>query len=55
MDLFGSEFSEEEFTEMHGDVNGEEESDEDEDMFDSGEDYFDESEFNGSYGSYDDH
>jgi hypothetical protein len=55
MDLFGSEFSEEEFTEMHGDVDGEEERDEDEDMFESGEDYFDESEFNGSYGSYDDH
>jgi hypothetical protein len=55
MDLFGSEFSEEEFNEMHGDVDGEEESNEDEDMFESGEDYFDESEFNGSYGSYDDH
>jgi hypothetical protein len=55
MDLFGSEFSEEEFTEMHGDVDGEEERDEDEDMFESGEDYFDDSEFNGSYGSYDDH
>lgn len=53
MDLFGTEFSEEEFTEMHGDV--EEDDDKDEDMFDSGEDYFDESEFNGSYGSYDDH
>jgi hypothetical protein len=54
MDLFGTEFSEEEFNEMHGDVNDGEEG-EDEDMFDSGEDYFDESEFNGSYGSYDDH
>jgi Plasmid pRiA4b ORF-3-like protein len=52
MDLFGSEFSEEEFTEMHGDVN--EEEDGEEDMFDAGEDYFDESEFNGSYGSYED-
>ena len=52
MDLFGSEFSEEEFTEMHGDVNEEEDSEED--MFDAGEDYFDESEFNGSYGSYED-
>lgn len=52
MDLFGSEFSEEEFTEMHGDVNDEEEGDED--MFESGEDYFDESEFNGSYGNYED-
>jgi hypothetical protein len=38
---------------MHGDVNDEEEGDED--MFESGEDYFDESEFNGSYGSYEDH
>lgn len=52
MDLFGSEFSEEEFNEMHGEVNGEEEGDED--IFDAGDDYFDESEFNGSYGSYDD-
>jgi hypothetical protein len=52
MDLFGSEFSEEEFTEMHGDVN--EEEDGEEDMFDAGEDYFDESEFNGSYGRYED-
>jgi hypothetical protein len=52
MDLFGSEFSEEEFTEMHGEVTDEEEGEED--MFDSGEDYFDESEFNGSYGNYED-
>jgi hypothetical protein len=52
MDLFGSEFSEEEFAETHGEVHDEEEGDED--MFDSGEDYFDESEFNGSYGSYED-
>jgi len=52
MDLFGSEFSEEEFKEMHGEVNDDEEGEED--MFDSGEDYFDESEFNGSYGNYED-
>lgn len=52
MDLYGSEFSEDEFTEMHGDVNDEDEGDED--MFESGEDYFDESEFNGSYGNYED-
>ncbi|MFM7726954.1 MAG: IS1096 element passenger TnpR family protein [Flavobacteriales bacterium] len=51
MDLFGSEFSEEEFNEMHGDVNDDKE--EDDDMFDADEEYFDESEFNGSYGSYD--
>ena len=54
MDLFGSEFSEEEFNELHGDVNDETEEEE-EDMFDSGEDYFDENEFNGSYGNYDEH
>ena len=52
MDLFGSEFSEEEFKEIHGEVNEDEEGEED--IFDSGEDYFDESEFNGSYGNYED-
>jgi hypothetical protein len=52
MDLFGSEFREEEFKEIHGEVNDDDEGEED--MFDSGEDYFDESEFNGSYGNYDD-
>jgi hypothetical protein len=51
MDLFGTEFSEEEFNEMHGDV--EDDKDNDEDMFDAEEDFFDESEFNGSYGNYD--
>lgn len=54
MDLFGSEFNEEEFNEIHGEVKDEEESDEDT-MFEADEDFFDESEFNGSYGSYDDH
>lgn len=54
MDLFGSEFSEEEFNEIHGEVKDEEESDEDT-MFEADEDFFDESEFNGSYGSHDDH
>ncbi|MFN5620122.1 MAG: IS1096 element passenger TnpR family protein [Flavobacteriales bacterium] len=55
MDLFGSEFSEEEFNEMHGDVKDGDDEDGEDDMFDADEDYFDESEFNGSYGSYDDH
>jgi len=55
MDLFGSEFSEEEFKEMHGDVNDDADDEGEDDMFDADEDYFDESEFNGSYGSYDDH
>jgi hypothetical protein len=55
MDLFGSEFSEEEFQEMHGDVNDDADDEGEDDMFDADEDYFDESEFNGSYGSYDDH
>lgn len=55
MDLFGSEFSEEEFNEMHGDVKDGDDEDDDDDIFDADEDYFDESEFNGSYGSYDDH
>lgn len=55
MDLFGSEFSEEEFNEMHGDVNDDADDEGEDDMFDADEDYFDESEFNGSYGSYDEH
>jgi len=55
MDLFGSEFSEEEFNEMHGDVSDGDTEDDEDTMFDADEDYFDESEFNGSYGSYDDH
>jgi hypothetical protein len=55
MDLFGNEFSEEEFNEMHGDVNEGDDEEGDDTMFDADEDYFDESEFNGSYGSYDDH
>ena len=55
MDLFGSEFSEEEFKEMHGDVNDDADDEGEDDMFDADEDYFDESEFHGSYGSYDDH
>lgn len=55
MDLFGSEFSEEEFNEMHGDVSDGDDEDGEDTMFDADEDYFDESEFNGSYGSYDDH
>jgi hypothetical protein len=53
MDLFGSEFSEDEFNEIHGDVKEADEEDDDE-MFDADEDFFDESEFNGSCGSYDD-
>ena len=51
MDLFGSEFSEEEFNELHGDTG--DDKDDDDDMFEADEDYFDESEFNGSYGNYD--
>jgi len=40
---------------MHGDVNDNADDEGEDDMFDADEDYFDESEFNGSYGSYDDH
>jgi hypothetical protein len=47
MDLFGSEFSEEEFNEYHG--NSEDGDDEEEeDMFGESNDYFDEDEFGGS-------
>lgn len=50
MDLFGEEFSEDEFSEFHGGGSGSErENDEDEDEFGSENDVFDEDEFNGSY------
>jgi Plasmid pRiA4b ORF-3-like protein len=47
MDLFGAEFSEEEFNEVHG--NSSEGDEEEEDMFDEDNEFFDEDEFNGSY------
>lgn len=47
MDLFGSEFSEEEFNEVHG--NASEGDDEEEDEFGTNDEYFDEDEFGGSY------
>ncbi|MCC6601209.1 MAG: hypothetical protein IT223_11135 [Crocinitomicaceae bacterium] len=43
MDLFGNEFSEDEFNEVHGF------EEEEEDEFDSGDEYFDENEFDGPY------
>ncbi len=46
MDLFGSEFSEEEFNEVHGNSS---EDDEDEDEFSQSSEMFDEEDFNGSY------
>jgi len=48
MDLFGSEFSEDEFREVHG--GGSEGEDEDEDeMFEKDNEFFDEDEFDGSF------
>lgn len=46
MDLFGSEFDQEEFNEFHGNSSEEEEE---EDMFGEGGEFFDESDFDGSY------
>ncbi len=46
MDLFGSEFSEDEFNEVHGNSS---EDDEDEDEFSQSSEMFDEEDFNGSY------
>lgn len=51
MDLFGSEFSEEEFNEFHGNANEEDEEDE----FGSKDEFFDEDEFGGSIHSHDDY
>jgi hypothetical protein len=49
MDLFGEEFSEDEFKEVHGSEGGSGEDEENEDEFGSGDEFFDEDEFNGSY------
>lgn len=49
MDLFGEEFSEDEFNEVHGSEGGSGEDEENEDEFGSGDEFFDEDEFNGSY------
>jgi hypothetical protein len=48
MDLFGTEFSADEFNEFHGGGGDEGEEGEDE-MFDEDNEFFDEDEFNGSY------
>jgi hypothetical protein len=47
MDLFGGEFDKDEFNEFHG--NSSEGDDEEDDMFGEGGEYFDESDFDGSY------
>jgi hypothetical protein len=47
MDLFGTEFSQEEFTEVHG--GGDEGEEGEDEMFEADNEYFDEDEFNGSY------
>lgn len=47
MDLFGSEFSEDEFNEFHGN-SSEGDDEEEEDMFGQSDEYFDEDEFGGS-------
>ena len=49
MDLFGEEFSEEEFNEVHGNASKEDDNEEEEDMFDEDNEFFDEDEFDGSY------
>ncbi len=49
MDLFGTEFSQEEFTEIHGGGGGDEGEEGEDEMFDADNEFFDEDEFNGSY------
>ena len=55
MDLFGSEFSEEEFNEVHGNASGGEDDEDEDDMFGESGEYFDESDFDGSYSNGDDY
>jgi hypothetical protein len=54
MDLFGSEFSEDEFNEFHGN-SSEGDDDEEEDMFGESDEFFDEDEFGGSIRQGDDY
>jgi hypothetical protein len=54
MDLFGSEFSEDEFNEFHGNAS-ESDDEEDEDMFGESDEFFDEDEFGGSIRQGDDY
>jgi hypothetical protein len=46
MDLFGTEFSEDEFKEVHG---SDEDGEEEEDMFGESDEFFDPNDFDGSY------
>jgi len=55
MDLFGSEFSEEEFNEVHGNASGGDDDEDEDDMFGESGEYFDESDFDGSYSNGDDY
>jgi hypothetical protein len=48
MDLFGSEFDQNEFNEFHGNAGGGDEEEE-EDMFGEGGEFFDADDFDGSY------
>jgi hypothetical protein len=54
MDLFGSEFSEDEFNEFHGNAS-ESDDEEEEDMFGESDEFFDEDEFGGSIRQGDDY
>lgn len=54
MDLFGEEFSEEEFNEMHGSTADDDEEEEDK-MFDEDDEFFDAGDFDGSYSTGDDY
>lgn len=53
MDLFGEEFSEDEFKEVHG--NSSEDDDDEEKMFDEDDEFFDAEDFDGSYTEKDDY
>jgi hypothetical protein len=49
MDLFGSEFDQDEFNEFHGNASGGGDDEDEEDMFGEGGEFFDADDFDGSY------
>lgn len=49
MDLFGSEFDQDEFNEFHGSASGSGDDEDEDDMFGEGGEFFDADDFDGSY------
>jgi hypothetical protein len=55
MDLFGEEFSEDEFNEVHGSTDDGDDEDDEEKIFDADDEFFDAGDFDGSYSNGDDY